>query len=748
MKKIFTLASILLLHFSIQAQTTLPVYNAFFNQDEVIAIHISMPEDSLNLMLNDISIGSSHYFQAQFIFESDILKDTLENVGFRLRGNTSLGADKKSFKISFNEYAPGRHLLKQKKMNLNGEHNDPSLIRRKLSHDLLRALGLPSIRTSHARLYINGNYYGVYANTEEVDKEYLDNYFNDNDGNLYKCTWPADLDFINSNPEAYKFEDGGERVYDLKTNNSGDDYTNLANFISTINNTSASDMYCAVENIFNSDVYLKYLAFDVIISNWDGYYGNMNNYYLYENPSTERMEYFPFDLDNTWGINWFSFDWAERDPYNWQLSGDRPLVTALLTNPEWFEQFETYVHEISDVIKNDFDISTRIADLITLVGPYVENDPFYPLDYGFNYDDFISSASVAAGQHVEYGIESYINKRLNSITDQIGADTENFYINYTRDNYPELDSIRFRVFVDGNPDQVQINLTLNGSTAQQLILYDDGMHKDRLSGDGLYANSIDITDGSISSIEYTSSAIKNGQVKTEPCDPISLNLSLSNISLFINELMASNETVIADEAGEYDDWFEIYNNSNAGIDLSNVYASDDIDNPGKFKLPSITLGSGEFLCIWADENGSQGPIHANFKLNASGEAVFLHESSGNDFKLIDQVIFGALATDESYGREKDADPDWQVNQIGASTPCMSNNTDAIETIEKEEIFAFPNPSENGIFQLSAPISCELIDAQGRKILSLNNTSKIDLSSFAKGLYILRSSKTIIKLVVQ
>ena len=751
MKKIYTLASILFLYLNAYAQSTLPVYNAFFNQDEVIAVHIEMPADSLNLMLNNPNgIGSSHYFLAKFIFESSVLKDTMENVGFRLRGNTSLNADKKSFKVSFNEYVPGRHLLDQKKMNLNGEHNDPSLIRRKLSHDLLRTLGLPSIRTSHARLYINGNYYGVYANTEQVDKEFLDNYFGDDNGNLYKCTWPADLDYISNNPDSYKLEDGGDRVYDLKTNNSTDDYTNLANFISTINNTSASNMYCALESIFNSDDYLKYLAFDIITSNWDGYYGNMNNYYLYENPSDGRMAFFPFDLDNTWGINWISsVDWTERDPFSWQLSGSRPLVSALMNNAIWKEQFENYLHEISDVIENEFDLPTRIADLIALIGPYVEDDPLYPLDYGFSYNDFLNSASATTGaQHVDYGLVSYMDKRRNTITSQISADTDNFYVNHTRDNYPELDSIRFRVFVDGNPDQVQINLTLNGSTVQQLILYDDGMHKDRLSGDGLYANSLDITDGSITSIDYTSSAIKNGVVKTEPCNPISLDLSVSDIPLFINELMASNTTAIADDFGEFDDWFEIYNGSNVGIDLSNIYASDDIDNPGKFKLPSITLASNDFLCIWADENGSQGPAHANFKLNAAGEAVFLHENTGTNFRLIDQIIFGPMATDESLGRESDGNPNWQVFSIGTSTPCESNNLDSIEPIDKDEIKAFPNPSITGFFQLSSPIDFQIFDAQGRMVSTAENSNIIDLSSNEKGLYILRSEDSVIKLIVQ
>ena len=42
----------------------------------------------------------------------------------------------------------------------------------------------------------------------------------------------------------------------------------------------------------------------------------------------------------------------------------------------------------------------------------------------------------------------------------------------------------------------------------------------------------------------------------------------TNIDVVINELMSDNVTAVADEAGEFDDWIELYNNSNAPIDIS------------------------------------------------------------------------------------------------------------------------------------------------------------------------------------
>ena len=55
-------------------------------------------------------------------------------------------------------------------------------------------------------------------------------------------------------------------------------------------------------------------------------------------------------------------------------------------------------------------------------------------------------------------------------------------------------------------------------------------------------------------------------------------------SLVINEILTSNKTIISDGFGEYDDWIEIYNNSNESFNLGGMYITDDINNPTKHKI--------------------------------------------------------------------------------------------------------------------------------------------------------------------
>ncbi len=123
--------------------------------------------------------------------------------------------------------------------------------------------------------------------------------------------------------------------------------------------------------------------------------------------------------------------------------------------------------------------------------------------------------------------------------------------------------------------------------------------------------------------------------------------------LFINELMADNESVIQDEAGEYDDWFELYNNGDVAVFLGGMYLSDDPTNPLKWQIPSVVIPARGYLLFWADEDGGQGLLHTNFKLSKSGEYVGLYATDAYGNELIDSVVFGVQHADVSYGRYPD-----------------------------------------------------------------------------------------------
>ena len=402
---LFTTASL------IGQSITHPSNNDAFLQNEVAEIHISINNNDLNILLGD-SLYTDHHFPATFYYHSSAHSDTIQNVGFRVRGNTSRGAYKKSFKVSFNEYTQGKKFKGIEKMNLIGQHNDPSLLRYWLSLNMLTTNSLISSRSSFVKLYINGEYKGVYLNVEHIDDEFLQKRFIGNDqGNLYKCSWGADLKYIGSNPSSYY------GAYELKTNEVANNYSKLIQFIDTLNHIDNEGFPCFIEDNFEVEIYLKTLALEMIIGHWDGYAFNKNNYYLYRQPSNGKFVFIEYDLDNTFGIDWFGIDWANRDLNSWHNS-NRPLIVRLLSFSFYNDLFNSYLEQILTQL-NSSDWYNELQLKVNLLSSAVQSDNYYSMDYGFQFTDFLYAINHSFGAHVKKGVAEYLNERINSGLNQI-----------------------------------------------------------------------------------------------------------------------------------------------------------------------------------------------------------------------------------------------------------------------------------------------------------------------------------------
>ncbi|MFX1566574.1 MAG: lamin tail domain-containing protein [Promethearchaeota archaeon] len=143
---------------------------------------------------------------------------------------------------------------------------------------------------------------------------------------------------------------------------------------------------------------------------------------------------------------------------------------------------------------------------------------------------------------------------------------------------------------------------------------------------------------------------------------------VTSVTVVINELMADNDAAVQSPDGTYPDWIELYNNGDYSIDLSGMYLTDNLANP-TWQFPSGTvIGANSYLLVWADGNVAQGPLHADFRLNANGETVGLLASDGET--LIDSVTYDKQIRDLSYGRTSDGSSSWSY--MTNPTPGESN----------------------------------------------------------------------------
>lgn len=140
--------------------------------------------------------------------------------------------------------------------------------------------------------------------------------------------------------------------------------------------------------------------------------------------------------------------------------------------------------------------------------------------------------------------------------------------------------------------------------------------------------------------------------------------------LVISEVMASNQTALPDENGEYPDWIEIWNSSANDIEMENVGLSDD-ELSISFLFPKMTLKAGERIIVYCDKTNQATvgkPLHAKFGLSSNGETITLYDPNAY---VIDSVKTPIMSSDESYARL--ADGSWGVT--GEFSPGYENTTE-------------------------------------------------------------------------
>ena len=143
----------------------------------------------------------------------------------------------------------------------------------------------------------------------------------------------------------------------------------------------------------------------------------------------------------------------------------------------------------------------------------------------------------------------------------------------------------------------------------------------------------------------------------------------------ISELMASNDTTIADQDGDYADWIEVYNPDKTADSLAGWYLTDKADNPTKWQVPAVTLAAGQSLVIFCSSKNYTNPaqpLATNFNLPAGGGYVALVEPDGAT--IASAYTFPVQYPDISYGVSQPSDPTEapQIGYFAVATPGAAN----------------------------------------------------------------------------
>ena len=288
-------------------QTCSPMYP----QDSVPTFELEISDENWQAIQSDCSSWAQTYRPVTFSYQGKTASAMV-----RLKGNWSWSCDKLQFVISFNEEDPDGRFHGLRKIVLDAPWYDHSLLHERLAFSLFEERGLPYSCADNARLNINGEYYGLYANVERIDREYLERHFEDPDGNLYQA--------------------GSE----LKTNEDVYDTSD----IEALNGARGVDEIAALVDL---DQAVAEWSMEAMIPAMDNYWAGVEiNYYLYSHPS-RGFVYLPYDMDISFGDAAYSDgslvwpDTVSADPIHYEHSGWRKeaLVETVLADSWWCSRF-------------------------------------------------------------------------------------------------------------------------------------------------------------------------------------------------------------------------------------------------------------------------------------------------------------------------------------------------------------------------------------------------------------------------
>ncbi|MCP4546231.1 MAG: hypothetical protein GY835_07175 [bacterium] len=210
-------------------------------------------------------------------------------------------------------------------------------------------------------------------------------------------------------------------------------------------------------------------------------------------------------------------------------------------------------------------------------------------------------------------------------------------------------------------------------------MFDDGQHGDGAAGDSIFGATIPAqAHGTV--VRYYSLAVDGiGQGDTWPNDAPAnyraYTVGYEPPAIRINEVMADNVAGIVDEAGEHEDWLELYNADNIVVNLGGMYLSDSMNSSRLWALPEYELAPGEYLLVWADKDTGQGIFHADMKFSANGETAALFDTELHGNVPVHGFTFGLMTEDVSVGYLEPGDD--HPEYLATPTPASPNNLSAL-----------------------------------------------------------------------
>jgi len=401
-------------------------YWTVFDDRRVRKVTVRLKQSDWDHVWSDIE--SKYEVPADAVIFGEELKD----IGFSMRGQFSMreSGAKKPWKINTDAFIADQEFHNLKQLVFTNNIGDSTMLMEKLSYDMMHFAGVPASHVCFVEFWIDISddnkdpmFWGVYTMIERIDAKFISNRFGRDakDGNRYKASHaqrgPMDLVYYGESIEDYPTQNG-QYAYGKDNNLEDPDYSDVIELCYKVDGEeydSPDEFAEALEEVFNIDSFLRYMAVISLTMNWDSYPWTGNNFFLFNNPVTGKFEWVPWDL--TWGGD-ASMPLFERSQPT--VSPYAPLFENVFKVEKYGRQYSAYMDLLIKEFFNYDNIYRVSMDYHQMIAPYVTQESGDRMYFGetawFTIEEFNDSwqdLARIAGERASY-VENKLNDQLSN----------------------------------------------------------------------------------------------------------------------------------------------------------------------------------------------------------------------------------------------------------------------------------------------------------------------------------------------
>ncbi len=497
------------------------------------------------------------------------------SVGVRFKGNTSYNhnpGNKKSFNISVDYEDSKQKAGGYKNLNFNCAFSDHSFMR-EIVYETVNQRYITALANNYIDLYINGEYWGIYINSQQIDSDFISEWFLSKKGSRWRAESSISMpppgipggafpgkslpgggffgmepggnppgngmpggrgippppdgmpDGIPPPPPGGGFGAGKsslsylgdnssdyEQHYKLKKSYRNDPWQDLINVCDVLNNTPPDELEAAIRKVLDLDRTLWFLACEIIFADDDGYAfkGGMD-YYLYWDAETGRL--MPIEYDGNECLHPRNITWS---PFYNETNTNFPLLNKLLAVPNIRQRYLAHFRTILAESFNPEVMTGLIDTYADKIDAYIQADPKKMMTHAQFTDEVSNLKNIVRARHDFLMSHSEVN-----VTGLAINDAQWSVAGTTWAQPSSNDQVCVTARVNGNTDVSAIRLYAGTGLVgdfSAIEMFDDGSHGDAQANDGIYGCYIPAQKQGVR-VRFYLEAVASDDVQTKTYEP-------------------------------------------------------------------------------------------------------------------------------------------------------------------------------------------------------------------------------------